>query len=184
MMGEPTPQERKLIERRIRAVSSFKQATGGDSLPEWLDLDELAPGTASVGTGVPDKHLATYDRHNRDKWTEKRRARKIGLWDAKTFEKRLRTLAAYKASRNGIIGLGVTRTARVVVKYDGMNQGYYGTFREAAAAYDALARKYEGDRAITNDQDAVRREDKRLDVLRRMRTEGSGKTARFAGGTS
>jgi hypothetical protein len=183
MMGEPTYQERQMIEQRIQAVSNFKATTGGDNLPEWVDLDELAPGTSKVGTGVPDKRLANYDRHNRVTYALKRKCRKTGEWDEKALEKRLNALAAWKAARGGIVGLTVTPTGRVIVIYDGVVHGRYATFAEAAEAYDALARKHEKKRAITNDPEAVAREDKRLEVMKRMRETG-GKTARFAGGAS
>jgi hypothetical protein len=182
-MGEPTHREREMIEKRIRAASAFRATIGGDHLPEWVDLDELAPGTSSVGRGVPDKRLVTYDRHNRVIYAHRRKARKTGEWDEKALEKRLKALAARKEARDGIVGLSVTRTGRVIVIYDGVVQGRYATFAEAAAAYDDLARKHEKRRAVTNDPDAVVREDKRLEVMKQMRETG-GKTARFAGGAS
>jgi hypothetical protein len=181
MVGEPTLQERKMIEKRIRAVSAFKLETYGQHLPVWLDIDEIAPGTSTVGTGIPDKRLATYDRQNRAIYADKRRNRNTGVWDEKQLEKRVNFLSAWKAAREGIIGLSYTRTGRVVAMYDGTIIGRYATFQEAAEAYDAMARKYEKRRAVTNDPEAVKREDRRLEVMKRMRETG-GKMARFAGG--
>jgi hypothetical protein len=179
-MGEPTKEERKLIDRRIRAVSAFKSAIGGAVIPTWLDIDEIAPGTLNVGTGVPDKDLAGYDRDRRERWVEKRRARNLGQWTDTTRVSRRRILLAYKEKSGGIIGLSLSRTLSVKVSYDSIDQGYFPTYAEAAEHYDALAVRYEGDDAVLNDPDAVKKQDRKLIRLKLVRANEGPRERRMA----
>jgi hypothetical protein len=168
-MGEPGKEERKLIDRRIKAVSMFKAAIGGAVIPSWLDMDELAPGTQKVGTGVPDRVLAGYDHERRDRWIQKRKARTVGQWGDKARENRRRVLETYKEKSGGILGLSISRNMTVKVRYDSSDHGTFATFAEAAAQYDALAKRHEGPDAVTNDPDAVTRHDRKLARAKLMR---------------
>lgn len=179
-MGDPSKEEQKLISRRIRAVSEFKKAIGGAAIPEWLDIDAIAPGTEKVGTGVPDRLLAGYDRDRRSRWVQKRRARELGQWSDRTRENRRRILLAYKEKQNGIIGLSITTKLIVKVAYDSVDQGYFKTFAEAAACYDAMAIRYEGDEAILNDPDAVERMERKLNRMKLMKVNEGPRERRMA----
>lgn len=157
-----TRQERLKIEKRIRAVSAWKRETGGETLPDWVDLDTLAPGTADVGGGYPDQdHRGYYQRAKRD-WTERCRVKKIGEWTEEGKRHRKRIITAVKRRTGGTVGLYKTERLKIRCTYDSVTQGFYDTFAEAAEVYDRLARQYEGRDAITNDPEAVKREDRTL----------------------
>ena len=167
-MGEPTAREKKKIAKRIQAVANWKKGTNGATLPDWVDLDSLAPGTADVGTGVPDQAHTTYFKTQRDAWVSRRRKRAIGDWEHTNKEKRKQILLSVKQRTRGLVGMYLKPGLSVRCTYDGIVQGYFPSYAEAAAVYDRLAVQYEGDEAILNDPAAVAREDR---VLARMKAE-------------
>lgn len=161
MLGEPTKAERAKIEKRIRVMSAWKKQTGGEAFPEWMDLDELAPGTSTIGNGIPDQEAMSYFQRQKAGWS-KPRSLSRAEYKQSASENRKRILLSVKSRTGGIVGLVLTRSLRIRCTYQGVQQGTFSTFKEAAAVYDRLARKHEGDDAITNDPEAIEREDKEL----------------------
>lgn len=161
MLGEPTKAERLKIQKRIRVMSAWKKQTGGEAFPEWMDLDAMAPGTDDIGNGIPDQEAMSYFQRQKAGWSRPRALSKAE-YKQSASENRMRILLSVKARTGGIVGLVLTRSLRIRCTYQGIQQGTFSTYREAAAVYDRLARQNEGSEAITNDPEAVEREDKKL----------------------
>jgi hypothetical protein len=136
--------ESRLIEmkvrRRLEFARQWKKETSGSTLPDERDFDDLVPDTDDVAPRSV-KGIGGIKPHDRNE-TKKKNGGTIGL----TFSR-----ASY--------------AARAV--YRSKFIGEYGTYAEAAAAYDQHARKVEGPNAILNDPEAVKEKDQWLtEVLR------------------
>lgn len=169
MLGEPTKAERAKIEKRIRVVSAWKKQTGGEPFPEWMDLDEMAKGTADVGNGVPDLDAMSYFQRQKQTWRGGSRKLTDAEQRVSLTRHRMAMVLAAKERSGGIVGLVLTGAMRVRCTYQGVQRGIYMTYREAAQVYDRLAREHEGKDAITNEPAAVAREDKKLKVEQERR---------------
>jgi hypothetical protein len=147
----PVIEDRLIIQKlkqRIEAARQWKREHPGQELPNEIEFEELVPGTKDLRSEiVMQKTSGKNDRHE------------------------------IKFRNGGTIGLSIDRqsfAARAV--YGGTNFGKFATFREAAAVYDEYARRVEGENAVTNDPEAVRRKDEWLDeMLRQTGIERFGK---------